>query len=217
MRTVYVNKSIFKEAMGYLNRDITFYEFLSHTKAFLKQLLSNPIGADIDSFLQDNGLTREDLIKILMEKGIIEKEVKIEEVNSSDKYLISYKIPKKNFERKMRRVFSQLFEKNEISENVLFEEDGGGGATSCGSAMQGGGSNPDAGQFMTPIGKVQRRKIYITQEQADILKETATQNAGNYQYDVPLNFNKGNDPTYNHQNMIKSGIPKKRKGVRRKK
>ena len=215
MKTIYVNKEIFKEAMDYLNRDITFYEFLSYTKAFLKQLLSNPTGADIEPYLKENGLTRESLLKSLMDKGIVERETKIVEVNGSDKFSISYRIPKKNFERKMRRLFSQLFEKNEISESII-TEDGEGGATSCGSAMQGGGSNPETGQFLQPLGKVQRRKIYLTQEQADMLKETATQDAGNYQYDVPLNFNGGNDPAYNHQNMIDKGIPKKKKGIRRK-
>ena len=215
MRTIYVNKELFEEAMDYLNRDITFYEFLSYTKAFLKQLLTNPMGADIDSYLKENGLTRDSLVNALMDRNIIERETKIEDINGKDNFSISYKIPKKNFDRKMRRLFSQLFEKHEISESLISEEDGGG-ATSCASTMQGGGSNPEAGQFLQPLGKVQRRKIYLTQEQADILKETATQDAGNYQYDVPLNFNNGNDPAFNHQNMISDGIPKKKKGVRRK-
>lgn len=214
MKTIYINKDILDEALDYLNRDITFYEFLSYTKAFLKQLLSNPMGADIDPFLKENGLTRKELLNSLLEKNIVERDTKIEEINGKDNYSISYRIPKKNFERKMRRLFSQIFEKHEITESVISED--GGGAGSCGSVMQGGGSNPESGQFIQPLGKVQRRKIYLTQEQADMLKETTTQDTGNYQYDVPLKFNGGNDPTYNHQNMISSGIPKKKKGVRRK-
>ena len=214
MKTIYVNKEMFKEALDYWDRDLTFYEFLSYTKAFLKQLLSNPLGANIDPCLIKNGLNRETLLNALLDRCIIERETKIVNANGKDKYSISYKIPKKNFERKMRRLYSQIFEKNEINESIITEE--GGGAASCGSAMQGGGSNPDAGQFIQPLGKVQRRKIYVTQEQVDMLKETATQDAGNYQYDVPLNFNGGNDPAYNHSDMIASGIPKK-KGARRKK
>ena len=35
-----------------------------------------------------------------------------------------------------------------------------GGASSCGNVMQGGGSNPDAGQYTVPFGNVQRRKFY---------------------------------------------------------
>jgi hypothetical protein len=50
---------------------------------------------------------------------------------------------------------------NDVNENTVITEDGeGGGATSCGSAMQGGGTNPDAGQFITPISPIQRRKFY---------------------------------------------------------
>jgi hypothetical protein len=101
--------------------------------------------------------------------------------------------------------------------------------TDCGMAMQAGGSNPDAGQYVTPFGSVQRReiyntgkkkkindsmrvrKIYVTEEQAKILQEMGTQDAGNYQYDVPLNFNGGNDPAYDHQNMMAKSFPKKKK------
>ena len=205
---------MFVESLDYWDRDLTFYEFLSYTKAFLKQLLSNPLGADINPSLVENGLSREKLLNALLERGIVEKETKIEDINDRDKYSVLYKIPKKNFDRKMRRLFSQLFETNEITESIVIKEECGG-AASCGSAMQGGGSNPDAGQFIQPLGKVQRRKIYITQEQVDMLKETTTQDSGNYQYDVPLKFNGGNDPAYNHKNMISGGIPKK-KGVRRK-
>jgi hypothetical protein len=35
-----------------------------------------------------------------------------------------------------------------------------GGATSCGNVMQGGGSNPDSGQYTVPFGNIQRRKFY---------------------------------------------------------
>lgn len=34
----------------------------------------------------------------------------------------------------------------------MLSEEGEGGATSCGNVMQGGGSNPDAGQYVTPFG-----------------------------------------------------------------
>jgi hypothetical protein len=36
----------------------------------------------------------------------------------------------------------------------------GGGATSCGNVMQGGGGNPDAGQFITPVSPTQRRSFW---------------------------------------------------------
>lgn len=37
---------------------------------------------------------------------------------------------------------------------------GGGGATNAAGVMQGGGTNPEAGQYTVPAFGVQRRKIY---------------------------------------------------------
>lgn len=219
MKTIYVKEDMVKEAVAYLNDDITFYGFLSHTKSFLKELLVKPLSADIDDFLKKNGLDRKTLINLLMDKGILERETKIEDKNASDQFSVSYKIPKRNFERKMRRLYSSLFEKNEISESTTIVE------TDCGGAMQGGGENPNAGQYEVPLKNkngqfpIQRRQIktvYVTNEQCQMLKEMGTSDAGNYQYDVPLNFNGGNDPTYNHENMIAKGIPGKKIGVRKK-
>lgn len=208
MKKIYVNKNILKEAVDYLNNEMTFFGFISHLKFFLKQLLINPLYADIDDYLKQHGVERGDLINRLIEKDIIEKETKIEDKNGIDKFSVSYKIPKRNFERKIRRLYMTLFEQD----NIISED----GATSCGSAMQGGGLNPDAGQYTKPFSKVQRRKIYVTNEQYDILKEIATHDAGDYQYDVPFKFNNGNDPAYNHKNMIAGGVPTKKKGVRKK-
>lgn len=216
MKRIYVNKSLLKEAVDYLNNDITFFGFLSHTKAFLKELLINPINADIDDYLKSNGLDRKSLIEVLLTKNIIEKNTSLNDDNDVDKFMVSYKIPKRNFERKMRRLYAFLFEKNEITESNIINE------TDCAGVMQGGGDNPDAGQFVPPMKgdkkfPVQRRNIYITKEQMEIIRETSTQDAGDYQYDVPMNFNNGKDPAFNHQNMIAKGVPQKKIGVRHKK
>lgn len=216
MKRIYVNNETLKEAVDYLNNDITFFGFLSHTKAFLKQLLVNPLNADVDDYLKNNGLDRKTFINTLLSKNILEKETKIEDNNGVDKFMVSYKVPKRNFERKMRRLFITLFEKNEIAESRIINE------TDCGGAMQAGGENPDAGQFVTPLKTnkkdfpVQRRRIYVTNEQINMLKETTTTNVGDYQYDVPLNFNNGKDPAYNHKNMIAKGVPNKKIGAREK-
>ncbi|MBR6516964.1 MAG: hypothetical protein IKT40_09040 [Bacilli bacterium] len=46
-------------------------------------------------------------------------------------------------------------------DKTIVSEDGeGGGATSCGSVMQGGGSNPSAGQYDVPFKNVQRRDFW---------------------------------------------------------
>jgi hypothetical protein len=210
MKIIYVNNKTLQEAVDYLNDEITFFGFISHAKHFLKQLLLSPSTADIDEYLKKHGLDRKELLNLFIEKGVVEKETKIENKGDKDKFILTYKIPKQNFERKLRRIYISLFEKNEISESITLKE------TDCGGVMQAGGSNPDSGQYTTPLGKVQRRKIYLTKEQSDFLKETATHDAGNYQYDVPLNLTDKNDPTLNHNNMIANGIPNKKKGIRKK-
>lgn len=225
MKKIYVTNDMLKEAVDYLNDDITFFGFLSNTKAFLKELLTNPLNADVNEYLTRHGMDRKTLLNVLMERGIVEKDTKIDETNGKDCFSVSYKIPKRNFERKMRRVYSSLFEKNEIQESTIFEDAGGG--PGCGTCMQGGGLNPDEGQYVQPFGKVQRRKmggkteindsvkrrkIYVTEEQAKILQEMGTQDAGDYQYDVPFKFNGGNDPAYDHKNIMAKSFPRKKKG-----
>lgn len=209
-KKIYVKSDTLKEAVDYINDEITFFGFLSNVKGFLKELLINPTTADVNDYLKRHGVERKALLDELLKRNIVNKETKIEEINGKDKFHISFKIPKRNFERKMKRLYSFLFEKNEITESVIFED---GGATTCSGAMQGGGSNPDAGQFIQPIGKVQRRKIYVTNEQYKMLKEMGTMDAGNYQYDVPFGSDK-NDPAFDHKNMIEKGVPHKKKGVR---
>lgn len=214
MKRIYVKQEILQEAVNYLNNEITFFGFLSHTKAFLKDLLLNPAQADVDNYLKDNGLDRKSFIEILLTRNILEKETSLNDDSGKDKFVLSFKVPKRNFERKMRRLYSSLFEKNEITDKLVNETD-------CGGAMQGGGTNPDAGQFIQPLQTkngttVQRRRIYVTTEQINMLKETSTGDVGNYQYDVPLNFNNGNDPAFNHENMIAKGVPNKKIGIRKK-
>ena len=63
---------------------------------------------------------------------------------------------------------------------AAIEEDmgaaGGGGATNAAGVMQGGGTNPEAGQYTVPFGNVQRRKIYQPKDKAakgDVTKQSS--------------------------------------------
>ena len=51
---------------------------------------------------------------------------------------------------------------------------GGGGATNAAGVMQGGGTNPEAGQYVVPFGTVQRKKGYSPKGDAkgDVTKQT---------------------------------------------
>ena len=224
MKRIYINKKNLKEAVDYLNNKTTFFAFLSHVKDFLKKLLKDSLQANVDDYLINRGLSRKTLINLLLDKGILEKETKIDEKGDKDKFIIIYKVPKKNFERKMKRIYTSLFEKNEIKESII-TEDGEGGCISGDGNVSNSSTSNIAGAtttnnnvgFVQPLTKkngektdVMRRKIYVTNEQINFLKETDTQNTGDYQYTVPFPCN-SNDPSFNHQNMIANGIPNKKR------
>lgn len=110
---------ILKENIHMINEEVTFHAFMSHVKDYLKKLLTNPIGAQPDAFLKANGLGGEKLLSKLLDKDIIIKKTKIVS-EGKDRFEISYKLPRNNFERKMRRLYAELFDDDskKINENV---------------------------------------------------------------------------------------------------
>ena len=213
MKTVIINEKQMlnlKEA----NKEMTYYAFVSHVKSYLKKLLTEPIYAQPDDFLKNYGLEGEKLLSELVDNNIIIKNEKIDNSGDKDMFIVSYKIPRENFERKLKRLYSSLFESNIIDSELIVETD-------CGGVMQGGGSNPSAGQYEQPLfGKPLRRTIYVTQEQYDKLEELKEAvemdtSFGDFGYDAPA-FAKNNDTTLDHKNiMAKSfkGYDKKRKTI----
>ena len=167
--------------------EITFYEFFVNVKSFLKDLLTNPTEAKPNALLTQK-VNKKELLKKMGDLGIIKNTERIDEVPIDEsskkvaKYFVQYKVPKRNFEEKVKELYKDIVQENtqfvfaneqEIVDNIKkmdfdnayktrggLNEDGEGGATSCGSVMQGGGGNPDAGQYTVPFGDVQRRKFY---------------------------------------------------------
>jgi 8-oxo-dGTP pyrophosphatase MutT (NUDIX family) len=98
------------------NKDeVTFYEFFVKVKGFLKELLNNPIEAKPDVFFRKQGITKGMLMNKMMDRDIIHKDEDIKEITDDDGNLksyhhLQYKIPKKNFERKIRRLYTYFFE-----------------------------------------------------------------------------------------------------------
>lgn len=199
MKTIIINESQMLKLQE-ANKEMTYYAFLSHVKTYLKKLLTEPISAQPDDFLKNYGLDGEKLLSNLVDDNIILKNTKIENNGEKDMFTVSYKIPRQNFDRKMKRLYSKLFENNIVEGLNLNECD-------CGGAMQGGGENPSAGQYEQPLfGKPLRRKIYVTQEQYDRLQELKEEAVmetpiGDFGYDAPAFAEKG-DPTLDHKNMM---------------
>ena len=168
--------------------ETTFYSFQSNIRYFLSQLLKNPIEAKPNSFLTDRGFNKKKLINILLKRDVITRHEKIKDDNDDITYNVKYNIKRKNFEKKLKRIYSKYFEKNEIDET-----------TTCGLS---------SGAFVGPLNQTVMRKkiqesienkrkkrIFITEKQYEMLKEALTlQNVGDIQYDVPFPVKK-NDPT----------------------
>lgn len=185
MKSIYITESQLKFIAENEEEEITFYEFFVNVKKFLKDLLTKPSEAEPNKILLHK-VDKSELLNKMIDLGIIKKEEKIDEVLVDEskkvaKHYVQYKVPKRNFDEKVKELYKEIIGESFVFANEqelvdqikemdvdnayatrggLNEEGEGGGATSCGSVMQGGGSNPDAGQFTVPFGNVQRRKFY---------------------------------------------------------
>ena len=188
MKNIYITENQLK-MLSENKKEITFYEFFVNVKRFLKDLITKPETAKPNQILLHK-IDKSELLNKMLDLGIIKKSEKIEEVLVDEsskkvaKHYIQYKIPKRNFEEKVKELYKDVIDEQFVFANEqeivdaikemdydgaysqrggLNEEgEGGGGATSCGSVMQGGGGNPDAGQYTVPFGDVQRRSFYKT-------------------------------------------------------
>ena len=179
-------------------QDITFFRFYSGMRSFLSGLLKRPFETSAPSFLEDIGISRKKLINELLEKDVIERHEKILDKTNSDKesptYSVTYKVKRKNFEKKMHRLYSKYFENDDKEE--LNECDCGGclgGGTSGGNGGEGStntsvnAGHPDVlmtntiinrGSFykdrdeLKNTGKKKKKKnIYLTESQVRYLNE----------------------------------------------
>lgn len=183
-RIFYINESTINDLFD--AKDMTEYKFISNVKKFLSQLIDDPVNAQPSRVLKFNGLDRKKLINKLMDNGIVIKKERIsdKDENGNPKtatMLVSFKVPREDFDHKMKKLYISLFE-NVQSPYEFICEDGGAGASggacaggdcggmSCGEACSAGGAtSADAsGQFITPLfGKVIRRKKKKSKKNAE--------------------------------------------------
>ena len=106
--------------------DITYYRFMSEVRAFLAKLLNSPISAKPSKYLRDRDVTKQKLIKDLMARDVLERHEKILDSTNSDekkaKYVVKYKVKKKDFENKIHKIYIKYFEKN-VNESVFADEE----------------------------------------------------------------------------------------------
>lgn len=169
--------------------EMTEQKFHSNIRNFISQLLQDPVNAQPSSIFRENGLSRSVLLKYLLSSGILVRDERLSDRDENGEpktatMMVKFRCPKKNFDRKIQKLYVRLFEKNlpqrQIhlrSEEINEEGEGAaiGGATSAASS----------GQFIQPFGGVQRRKM-----PTEIEETTTTMNTGNYQYTVPFGGDK---------------------------
>ena len=156
---------------------------------FISQLLQDPVNAQPSTLLKTNGLNRSILLKYLLNGGILVRDERISDRDENGEpktatMMVKFRCPKKNFDRKIQKLYMRFFEKNLPQRqihlrNEEINEEGEGGA------MGGATSAASSGQFIQPFGSVQRRKM-----PTEIEETTSTMNTGNYQYTVPFGGDK---------------------------
>ena len=118
------------------HKEMTRYAFISHIEDYLKQLLKDPLHADTDEFLKYHGLNGPDTLSLLLKRSIPDDETSAilikkigikdngtdEEGNRlKDSFTVKYSIPRKDYTKKMRNLYINLFENNIIENSPLNE------------------------------------------------------------------------------------------------
>ena len=167
------------------DNNMTEYKFNSNIKHFLHDLLVNPSGAKIPFIFKANGINRSRMIYFLKKFNLLKKIERISDKDSDGNskkatMMVKYQVPKKDFDRKLKKLFIRLFEDNSSVNDTITED--GEGSTTC---------DASSGQFSQPLFPLQRGKMYSVKE------DTTCNTVGDYQYDVPFS---GDDETLKRNN-----------------
>jgi hypothetical protein len=101
--------------------EVTYYQFLSELKLFLKELLNHPVSSKITEFFKSRGYSKSGLINYMVKTGLIERNETVNtEVPENPTLETTYKVPKKGFEFKTKLMFVKFFETKEINEDLEY-------------------------------------------------------------------------------------------------
>ena len=209
MATIFLTESQFKKLTGLVNEEKIHFsdDFMSHIKGYLKALMRDPVYAKPDEFLCAHGLDSSCINKKLSDANIIVRKERTQPSGNTEKFNISYTIPYENFEKKVDSLYKSLTE-------ARLNEEGEGPAVG-GSVGGDGGTNgatnaSSSGQYAASLGQqIIKRKIGN-----NIQEDTESGMFGSFSYDAPP-FVKKKDPAYDHSNMMRKSIPRRKKKTKR--
>ena len=116
--------------------EMTRHAFISHMEDYMKKLLKDPIHADTDEFLKFHGYDGPKALSVLLKRqnpedensAILLKNISIknngldkEGKRLKDTFTIKYCIPRKDYNKKMRNLYINLFESNIIENSPINE------------------------------------------------------------------------------------------------
>lgn len=205
MKRVYLdNIGLLENIVREDQEEMTYTKFLNSIKKFLGNLLNDPINAKPSIDLLVKGLYKSKLINLLSNQGVLTWEKKDDtDENGNSLFVIKYKVPRNNFERKIKKLYIKIFEKN-VPEAISTETN----VDECGGATTAAAVNNVAP--IVPLGQSVKKKplYYFTESQVKMIEETtSTFTVGAYQYDVPFSFKRPDgkkDDAYIHNK--KGGI-----------
>ena len=117
--------------------EMTRYAFISHMEDYMKKLLTDPLKADTDEFLKGHGIDGPRAMEILTKRtdpndensSIVIKKAAIRDNGVDDNgnrlkdtFTVKYRIPRKDYTKKMRNLYISLFESNIIEDCPIIEE-----------------------------------------------------------------------------------------------
>ena len=116
--------------------EMTRHAFISHMEDYMKKLLKDPIHADTDEFLKFHGYDGPKALSVLLKRqnpedensAILLKNISIknngldkEGKRLKDTFTVKYRIPRKDYNKKMRNLYINLFESNIIENSPINE------------------------------------------------------------------------------------------------
>lgn len=176
-KNVIINESQLDIIREYENNKVLHYEFEAKVRKYMEELKNNPCKPKYDDFFVNNNIPEDVLQNRMLDLALIKKSEKISEPEdaSGNKHSVHSKrfiFSSKDFDNKIDKLYNSFFKKGER----LNETDCGGvGGTSGGFDVDGvsdgvtnaaGVGELGSGQYVSPFGAVQRRKI-AGQEKAD--------------------------------------------------